>query len=88
MTDKFEIAVRLARALLLKDGELSIQDIKSIPYVRSREEAYAVARRLARISNPYYSIEVVDDRWHGDIKLRVVLDEARISASARMRTSA
>ena len=88
MTDKFEIAVKLGRALLLKHGQISVQEIRSIPYVRSRDEAFAVARRLANTSNPYYSVEVVDDRWDGDIKLRVELDETRIAARMRTQTPA
>ena len=88
MNDKFEISVRLAKALLMKDGVLSIREIRAIPHVRSRAEALAVARRLAKIHSPYFSVEIVDDIISGDLKLRIALDEARISARTGMRTPA
>ena len=87
MNDKFETAVTLAEKLLLKRGELYVKEIESIPNVASRDEAYAVARRLSKMTSPFYTIEVIDEIWDTGIKLRVSLNDAPL-ASARKRISA
>ncbi len=46
MTGKNTIILRMAAALLLKDGKLSIRDIQSLPLVDNEQLARAVALSL------------------------------------------
>lgn len=48
------IALRVASALLLHQGELSVGDIASLPFVRSADETQAVVDLLLR----NYDVEI------------------------------
>jgi hypothetical protein len=41
-----DIATRLAAALLLQDGRLSLSEIEALPFVEGYEDALTIARRL------------------------------------------
>ena len=84
---RFDIAVKLASALLMKKGELAVEDIKYIPGVRGRDEAYSVARRVAQMLGPYYYVKIVDDYWRDGPRLRVELIEGILPAMIRKRKS-
>jgi hypothetical protein len=43
-----ERALRLATAILLSSGQISINDIEALPFVPNREVAWSIARELQR----------------------------------------
>ena len=57
MTDNSLIPIRLAAALLLKRGEISLRDIRSLPIVdNDKDYALAIADQLSQ----YYEIECIE----------------------------
>jgi hypothetical protein len=48
MEDMHTLSTRIAAALLLQKGEITLKDIEAIPFVDSHETAFAIAARLAR----------------------------------------
>ncbi len=48
MKDLLDIPTRLAAALLLKRGEISLDEISSLPFVESKESAETIVYRLTR----------------------------------------
>jgi hypothetical protein len=48
-----DMALTLAAALLVKDGEISIGDIEALPFVESDQEARDIAGRLTRRFDTY-----------------------------------
>ncbi len=53
MKDLLDIPTRLAAALLLKRGEISLDDISSLPFVESKESAETIVYRLTRFFQIY-----------------------------------
>jgi hypothetical protein len=84
--DAHELAVRLAAALLLQDGLLSISEIEAIPGVRNRSDASSIAQRLLRM----FDAELVQQRipghvtsWDPALKLRSPLVKKAASLPPR-----
>jgi len=47
----YEVSTRIAAALLLKHGELSLSDIEALPFVEDEEMALAIVGRLRSLLN-------------------------------------
>ena len=71
MIDEFTLSVRLAGMLLLQDGQISLEEIESLPFVNSRTESRAVAQRLLRGFSSQYNIEVVPGSGPTDVRLKL-----------------
>ena len=56
--DTYRIAVKLAGMLLVQNGRITIDEIKSLPFVQGVQEAHAIAQRLATAFGHRYRIEV------------------------------
>src|SRR5213076_2968612 len=54
--------LRLAAALLLRNGELSVADIQALPSVKTRDAALVIARELLREFDARQSIRPVAGR--------------------------
>ena len=76
MIETFDASVKTARRLLLKNGRITLKEIRRLPTVDSKPEELAVAQNL--IDN--YDVDVVDDKRNGEIILYI-----RRPASARRR---
>ena len=76
MTDTFAISVRLAGMLLLRESQITLQDIEALPLVRNRQEAYAVAQKLLKAFGPTYGMKLVSDPWSSELKFQ--LDRASV----------
>ena len=77
MVDTFAISVRLAKALLLSNGQITIEEIEDIPFVNGRSEAYAIAQRLLGAFAPPYQIAVDSGIGESDVRLRLAsIEEA------------
>ena len=61
MTDLHNVSVRLAGVLLIQDGEITLSDIESLPFVETREEALSIARKLVHVFGEEYRVEMHDD---------------------------
>ena len=57
--------------LLLSNAQITLEEIESLPFVESREEAYAVARRLLRLFTPPYQVEVDPLIHQSGVKLKL-----------------
>ena len=79
MVDKLAISTRLAGALLLSNTQITLEEIESLPFVESRQEAYAIAKRLVHLFEPPYQIEVDSLFRQSDIKLRIASTRASLS---------
>lgn len=81
-----EVGVRLAAALLLKDGTISLSDIEALPVVESREDALRIVSQLLRMMDAEERSERVPGRiggWESVIRLRhPMTDQAAAYASA------
>ena len=71
MLDTFAIATKIAGVLLLSNTEITLKDIEAIPFVSSREEAYAIAQKLVRLFGPPFRIEVDAVVRESEFKLRL-----------------
>lgn len=76
MIETFDASVKTARRLLLKNGRITLKEIRRLPTVDSKPEELAVAQNL--IDN--YDVDVVDDKRNGEIILYI-----RRPASKRRR---
>lgn len=76
MIETFNDSVETASRILLKNGRITLKEIRRIPTVDSKPEEIAVAQNL--IDN--YDVDVVDDKWNGEIILHI-----RRPSSARRR---
>lgn len=68
-----EVGVRLAAALLLKDGTISLSDIEALPVVESREDALRIVSQLVRMMDIEERAERVPGRiggWETVLRLR------------------
>ena len=54
MTDLHNVSVRLAGVLLIQDGEITLSDIESLPFVETKEEALSIARKLVHVFGEEY----------------------------------
>lgn len=43
------LATRIAAAILLKDKEISVSEIRALPFVESDEEAMVIAKQLSQM---------------------------------------
>ena len=76
MIETFNDSVETASRILLKNGRITLKEIRRIPTVDSKPEELAVAQNL--IDN--YDVDIVEDKWNGEIILHI-----RRPASARRR---
>lgn len=70
--DTYDIAVKLAGMLLLRNGEITTSEIESLPFVNGRQEALAIAQKLSRAFDSRYRVEVSSGLRQSDTKLRLV----------------
>ena len=78
MIETFDTSVKLASRLLLKNGRITLKEIRRLPTVDSKPEELAVAQNL--IDN--HDVDVVDDKWNGEIILYI----RRPASAPRRRT--
>ena len=71
MVDTYAIAVKLAGMVLMQSGQITLGEIETLPFVQSKQEAYAIARRLAKAFGPRYRIEVAEYTGGAETKLRL-----------------
>lgn len=76
MIETFNDSVEMASRILLKNGRITLKEIRRIPTVDSKPEELAVAQNL--IDN--YDVDIVEDKWNREIILYI-----RRPASARRR---
>ena len=72
--DTYAIAVKLAGMLLVQNGRITIDEIKSLPFVQGIQEAHAIAQRLATVFGHRYRIEIAGGVGAGgtETSLRIV----------------
>ena len=58
MANAEKAAVRLAGMLLLGNGRITLEDIRSLPFVDNDEQALHVANRLIETFDTEYEVEV------------------------------
>ena len=51
-----KVNLQLAAMLLINDGQLSVDEIKALPFVESREEALSIAREVANALSDQYDM--------------------------------
>jgi hypothetical protein len=91
MEDTFEISVTLAATLLLQKGDVSISDIRALPFVRDQQEAFAIARRLSDSFGSRCRVEVPDSQGGANVRISMAIGDsskgplARSSARAMAR---
>lgn len=74
-----EIATKLAAAILLHDGRISVADIRAIPFIETEERAMQVAKELACIFDVEWEPEKTSSNlseWVDVIRLREKLPQA------------
>ena len=71
LVDTYAIAVKLAGMLLIQNGQITIREIETLPFVRDRLEAEAIAQRLAKAFTGYYRIEVAEGVGSAETRLRL-----------------
>lgn len=89
--DDFDIAVEMAGKILLKKGRISLSEIRHVPFVETKQEAVAVAQNLIH----KYDVEVVEDKWNGEVTIHLYnlaaklkqADERRRRSLLRRRTT-
>ena len=67
----FAVSVRLAGMLLLKNAQITLEEIEALPFVQGREEAYAIAQRLLKEFQPPYRIEIDSGFDGSECRLRL-----------------
>ena len=77
MVDTFEISVTLAATLFLRKGDVSISDIRALPFVSDEQEAFAIAGRLTEAFGPRCRVEAQDSLGGANVRLRMALDDSR-----------
>ena len=77
MVDTFEISVTLAATLLLRKGDVSISDIRSLPFVSDQQEAIAIAGRLTDAFGPRCKIETLDNQAGANVRLRMSIHDSQ-----------
>ena len=85
MIEKFDTSVKLAEKVLLKRGRISLKEIQYVPFVEGELEAIAVAQNLI---DKYDELEVVDDKWNGEITLYLPAAKRRRAGGRRRRSPA
>lgn len=60
MTELHSINLRLAAALLIQDGRISISEIKALPHVETREEALSIAQEIYDVLSERYDLKMED----------------------------
>ena len=81
VVDSFAVAVRLAGMLLLHDSQISLEEIEALPFVHSRLEAQAVARKLVRSFAGQYALKIDPNESHSEMRILLGLRDA--SAESR-----
>ena len=76
MVDTFEISVTLAATLLLQKGDVSITDIKALPFVRDQQEAFAIARRVSDAFGPRCRVEAPDSLGGANARIRMAISDS------------
>ena len=69
--DTYSIAVKLGGMLLIQNGQITVGEIESLPFVQGKREACAVAQRLAKAFGPRYRIEVAEGVGGAETRLRL-----------------
>ena len=77
--DTYTIAVKLAGMVLMQNGQITLGEIQNLPFVQSKQEAYAIAQRLARAFGSRYHIEVAEDA--GGAETRLMLTALHVDAN-------
>ena len=86
MVDTFSLSVRLAGMLLLQNGQITVGEIEALPFVSDRQEARAIAQRLARAFGRHYRIEVPTGPGTVDTEIRLVSDAVSSESREISRT--
>ena len=73
MVDTYALAVRLAGMLLMRNGQITIGEIQNLPFVRDKDEAYAVAQRLVQVFGHHHGIEFTSETGGPDTRLSLNL---------------
>ena len=76
MVDTFEISVTLAATLLLQKGDVSISDIRALPFVRDQQEAFAIARRLSDAFGSRCRAEALDSLGGDNARIRMAINDS------------
>ncbi len=72
--DLYELNLRLAGALLIQNGGISLSEIEALPFVNDRKEALAIAKRLLNGSVGPYRVTVSESR--GDLDISLCLEDS------------
>ena len=83
--DTYSVAVKLAGMLLLHDGEITVGEIESLPFVNNRQEAIAIAQKLAKAFESDYQVEVSSGLGQSGARLRLVAGASDTAKTARQR---
>ena len=84
MIETFNDSVETASRILLKNGRITLKEIRRIPTVDSKPEEIAVAQNL--IDN--YDVDIVEDKWNREIILHIRRPATRNRQTTRRRASA
>ena len=60
MTELRGVSLRLAAGLLIQDGQLSISEIKALPFVETQGEALSIAQELYDALSDQYILNLED----------------------------
>ena len=58
MTELRSVNLKLAAMLLIRDGHLSINEIKALPFVETREEALSIAQEIYDMLSERYNLHM------------------------------
>ena len=61
-TELRSVSLRLAAALLIQDGQLSIREIKALPFVGTQGEALSIAQELYDALSERYDLNLEDGK--------------------------
>ena len=71
LVDTYAIAVKLAGMLLIQNGQITVREIKTLPFVQDSREAHAIAQRLTKAFARRYRIHVAESAGGAETSLRL-----------------
>lgn len=69
MVNTLDIPIRLASLLLMSRAQITMSEIKSLPFVNNEKEADAVAQNLMGMVSPGFQIKAPSSMGQGETKL-------------------
>lgn len=82
MSEFHKISLTLAGMMLLRNGQITLDEIEALPFVENRQDALAIARRLLNTFGNAYRVEL---RTGGDLS-RVSLSLEGVKAATEVRS--